>query len=227
MLTPPKKKGYDKKKNYHWVNFIYLWEREDRERMKKIDSWDYTKENIWDKVDRMELLMNSGIDALLEEYDKKRFPYLKDLYYDNFSYFQSQSSARKELSNYDFEVYAIPNKYKKPVLISGGEEFYRSGDYKSLPGSWVIVKHKGKYGVIDVRDSENPVLPFIYDKIEGNTTHLTLHKRGLKCHYPISDNPRYKELAPLRLRENFIRFTLSDGRKGWLLKNGEEFLDNE
>ena len=128
--------------------------------------------------------------------------------------------ADSGISNYDIEIREIPSKYKNLVLISGKEEFYRSGDYKSLPESWVIVKHKGKYGVIDVRDSENPVLPFIYDKIEGNTTHLTLHKKGLKCHYPISDTPRYKELDLLYLGEYFIRFTLLDERKGWLLKMG-------
>jgi len=217
VLTPPQKRGRNKKKNYHWIKFKYLWEHEDRERMKKMDSY-------WERED---FFQESGINTLLDNYDKETFPIFKEFYGNDFSYYQYARSMKNKLSDYDFEAYEVPGIYKQPLLVSGKTEFHGSGDYKSLPSSWIIAKYKGKYGVIDIRDTDKPILPFIYDKIEGNTTYLTLHNKGLKCYYPISDTPRYKELSPFSIREYFIRFTLPNGRKGWLLSNGEEFIDNE
>ena len=219
VLTPPKRK---QKKGYHWVHFKYNWDysRQAQSSYSDDDSW----EIYWDK---QAFLTETGINTLIDEYDKECFSYLKDLYNNSFDYYRYTNSTYKDLKYYDFDIYEIPSHLKQPLLVSGKDKLDRSGDYRSLDGRWIIAKQKGRYGVVDVRDTEKPVLPFIYDKIEGHDTYLTLYKSGLKSHYPISDTPRYKELAPMRLREYYIRFTLPDGRGGWLLKNGEEFLDNE
>ena len=167
-------------------------------------------------------LMNS-----FEERDKHEEKYHRDMKLMDMMYKSGVSmmlSGNRYLP-YGFEIYEVSSKYKKGVLINGEEELSLSGDYKSLNEYWIIAKFKGKYGVINAKSPDTPVLPFIYDKIEPHTTYLTLYKKGMVCHYPISDTPRYKELAPLHLREHYTRFTLPDGKKGWLLKNGEEFLD--
>ena len=159
--------------------------------------------------------MDNGVYTLIWEFNH------------SLGYGSSYLISDEKLSGYDIEVHEIPLKYEKPVLINGKNSFDKSGDFTSLDVHLVIAKYKGKYGVIDVRYPESPVIPFVYDKIEANYISFILHKKGLKCHYPISETPRYKELSPFVYREFFIRFTLPDGEKGWLLKNGEEFLDSE
>jgi len=215
VLTPPKKKALGKKRNYHWVKFIYLWNNGQREEYEFPNS-----------VAGQKIIFESGVYALIDKYDKKRFSYDKKYYHNDYSLYKRHYSLKKELPYYDIEVYELPLEYKNPVLVSGEDKLHRSGDFRSLNEYWVIAKYKGKYGVIDIRDPQTPLFPFVYDKIEANNISLTFYMDGLKCYYPISKTPRYKELSPFLLRDPFIRFTLPNGEKGWLLKNGEEFLDN-
>lgn len=126
---------------------------------------------------------------------------------------------------YEIEAYDIPDSYKDLKLISGEDKYHRSGDYRSLPPSWIVAKKKGKYGVFDVRENNKIILPFAYDDIEAKNTHLILKKKGLTAYYPISDTPRYKELHPFRWQ--LARFQLPDGKWGWLSKDGKEYIDNE
>lgn len=217
VLTPPKKKAPGKKRNYHWVKFIYQWNRKEKEEYEFSD---------WRTVG-LESIYESGVYALIDKYDKETFSNDKKFYHNSYSLYINHYSLERKLPDYNFEVYEIPLKYKNQMLVSGEDELHRSGDFRSLNEYWVIVKYKRKYGVIDARYPERPVLPFIYDKIEANNISLTLYRDGLKCYYPISKTPRYKELSPFLLRDPFICFTLPDGEKGWLLKSGEEFLDNE
>ena len=155
-------------------------------------------------------LQKCGIDKLIAGYNKEwSLPEIKD-----------------KLSEYDIVAFKIPQEYKNPSLVNGESKYRRQ--YRSLNGNFVVAKYKGMYGVVDVMYPEAPVLPFVYDKIETNTgISLTLHKDGLKCYYPISKTPRYKELSPFLLLDYYIRFTLHNGEEGWLSKDGEEFFDNE
>lgn len=132
---------------------------------------------------------------------------------------------RSEMYGYEIEAHDLPKEYKDPKLISGKDEYYYSGDYVSLPPSWIVAKKKGKYGVFDVKEENKEILPFVYDKIEAKNTHLLLWKKGLVAYYPLSETPRYKTLEPFKY--SLARFQLPDGRWGWLGKDGKEYIDNE
>lgn len=133
-----------------------------------------------------------------------------------------------EYFRYQFEIYELPDRYEQNVFANSNTTSYnRSGDYRQLSIYWVVACSKGKYGLYDVRKPDKPLLPFVYDRVTGivryRDTHLLLERQGLKCYYPISSKPRYKELEPFE--RNFARFTLPNGRKGWLGLDGKEYLD--
>ncbi len=50
-----------------------------------------------------------------------------------------------------------------------------------------------------------------------------IEKNGLSTYYPIMKEIKYKKLGDFD--ENFARFTLPNGQKGWLDKEGNEYLD--
>lgn len=95
----------------------------------------------------------------------------------------------------------------------------------------------GKYKLEYLADFlyEHPeVLPEEYDKgtilnhldfVEAHSSYLKFVKNGLIGYYPYNKTAKYKEIEEYRGFENFIRFTLPDGRKGWLDTNGKEYLD--
>jgi len=126
-------------------------------------------------------------------------------------------------SDYKFNIWEIPDIYKDLKLINADTKFRRSPDYKYLNYYYIIAKKDGKYGMIDAREPDKPVLPFIYDKITPKSGYLILEKAKLKCYYPASDKPRYRELSDYQ--DNVARFRLTDGRKGWVGRDGKEFLD--
>jgi hypothetical protein len=53
--------------------------------------------------------------------------------------------------------------------------------------------------------------------------YVLMEKNGLKGFYEISKELRYKTLKPFS--DGFARFSLPDGRKGWLDSNGNEYFD--
>ena len=50
------------------------------------------------------------------------------------------------------------------------------------------------------------------------------NKNGLSTYYPIMKDIKYKKIE--KFDNNFARFTLPNGQKGWLDKEGNEYLDN-
>lgn len=63
------------------------------------------------------------------------------------------------------------------------------------------------------------------DFVEAHSSYLKFVKNGLIGYYPYNKTAKYKEIEEYRGFENFIRFTLPDGRKGWLDTDGKEYLD--
>lgn len=227
VITPPAEKK-KLRRNYHWVGL--KWLIDDKERL--IDKSRFMLDLGTEDETALrgflglsvrcdyDLIESSGLLDYLGDLDRRDAERLSGFYLYN----SWHISHIERLFYYDIdEVYEIPRKYKDPVLVNGKNE-YSAWWRNPLRSSYIIARYKGKYGMIDACDPDAPVLPFEYDRIEANGSYLTLHKKGLKCYYPACAEPRYTELGPWG---DFMRFTLPDGRRGWLLQNGEEFPDNE
>jgi|GEM_PF-5960680 len=64
-----------------------------------------------------------------------------------------------------------------------------------------------------------------FDSVEDKTNYLKIVKDGLIGYFPFNKTVRYKEIEEYHGFSNYIRFTLPDGKKGWLDINGKEYLD--
>lgn len=140
---------------------------------------------------------------------------------------ERDENTRAEFERCNINAYFIPKEYKDFKLTNNEQDLILSGDYKQLPREWIIAKKRGKYGVLNIRNREEPVLPFIFDRITGivnnRTSHLLLERKGLKCYYPLRSDPRYTYLEPFKY--HFARFQLPDGRKGWVDFDGTEYYE--
>ena len=99
----------------------------------------------------------------------------------------------------------------------------------------LIIENNGKYGLLllktDHPNLKKPLpeqelnLPIIYDEISYlDSCHpFLLKKNGLVGYSGIHEKPKYKKLE--KFYYNYARFTLPNGKKGWLNRTGEEFLD--
>lgn len=78
---------------------------------------------------------------------------------------------------------------------------------------------------ITVNINLTPLLPNQYEQIIANemTSLVLFEKDGLKGYYPLHKNGKYQTLSPF-LNNAFAKFTLPDGRKGWLQYNGKEYF---
>lgn len=71
---------------------------------------------------------------------------------------------------------------------------------------------------------ENDNLPKDLDKIIAVTQGVyKIQKDELTTFYPITKEIKYKKIEDFQ--ENFARFELPNGKKGWLSKDGKEYLD--
>lgn len=71
---------------------------------------------------------------------------------------------------------------------------------------------------------ENDNLPKDLDKIIAVTQGVyKIQKDELTTYYPITKEIKYKKIEDFQ--ENFARFELPNGKKGWLSKDGKEYLD--
>ncbi|WP_136467622.1 hypothetical protein [Flagellimonas onchidii] len=70
------------------------------------------------------------------------------------------------------------------------------------------------------------LLPNKYTQMYAHemTQLVFFEKKGLKGYFPLHARGRYKELSPF-INNAFARFTLPDGKKGWLQHNGKEYFD--
>lgn len=69
------------------------------------------------------------------------------------------------------------------------------------------------------------LLPNKYTQMHADEmTHLVFfEENGLKGYFPLHKKGRYKQLSNF-LNNAFAKFTLPDGRKGWLQNNGKEYF---
>jgi len=83
------------------------------------------------------------------------------------------------------------------------------------------------YIIPKVNDTElledSKQLPKNLDECQQDYPYFKIKKEGLWGYYPLQKVPRYKELTDFI--EDFARFTLPNGHKGWLYKDGKEYLD--
>lgn len=84
-----------------------------------------------------------------------------------------------------------------------------------------------RYRYAPVHDTLISVLPVVYDSIEvtkGNVQALRIYKDNLVGYFPITQDAHYSSLG--KDQGYFIRFTLPNGKQGWLDKqDGKEYLD--
>lgn len=70
-------------------------------------------------------------------------------------------------------------------------------------------------------------LPFDLEAVEGmenNKMLFKIKKNNLFGYFPLNKEPKYKTLE--KFQENFARFELPNGQKGWIDLTGREYLDN-
>lgn len=95
--------------------------------------------------------------------------------------------------------------------------------YGAVNPDYIIVKSNDKFGIWDLEE-EKYILSIEYNKIKSYESYLYIEKNGLSTFYPnISIEPKYEVLK--KYIEYFARFETSDGRKGWVDRNGKEFFD--
>lgn len=115
-------------------------------------------------------------------------------------------------------LYSEINNYSKkfPVLIFTK---LRNGKYNLNTIDYLINSK------INPQDIElNNMLPKNLDSIISIDEDLyKIKKNNLFTYYPLIKNIKYKKLE--NFIENFARFELPNGKKGWLSKDGKEYLD--
>jgi len=108
----------------------------------------------------------------------------------------------------------------------GYDAFYR------IQRNWLLVQKQQKFGIVSTDywgygDSNKTVLPVIYDSISVSKRFgepVRIYRKGLVGYFPINKDARYAKLEE-RIK-NFVRFTMPNGRQGWLnIKEAKEYLD--
>lgn len=74
-------------------------------------------------------------------------------------------------------------------------------------------------------ENYNNTLPKNLDSIcKINQDVYLIEKNNLFTYYPLIKEIKYKSLE--KFKENFARFELPNGKKGWLSLDGKEYFDN-
>ena len=139
-----------------------------------------------------------------------KFKILNSEDYESFQYLDEDSSIllHSELCNYDINY---------PVLIYTK---LKSGKY-NLETIESLIDSK----LDDAGSSSNRALPKNLDAVSVITNEIYLIERGeLFGYYPLNKEVKYKILESFQ--GNFARFELPNGQKGWISKQGKEYLDN-
>ena len=75
-------------------------------------------------------------------------------------------------------------------------------------------------------EKENATLPKDLDSLsKDRMNQYKIKKNGLVTYYPLMKEIKYKELGAWDFSNNFARFELPNGQKGWLSIDGKEYLD--
>ena len=138
------------------------------------------------------------------------------------------------------ELFFINHQKNFTVEISpyfGYDKGFVDPDRLNYPQSkYLLALKNGKWGILEIKGSASldfteinyqlqEVLPLIYDQISFDVVNklFLLEKSKLFSYYGINSKPKYKYIESFN--GYFARFTLANGKKGWLTKEGKEYLD--
>lgn len=111
-------------------------------------------------------------------------------------------------------------------------------NYSTFPYTHLLLKNKGKYGISLFKQADdstficNEILKPIYDTIFTNTYYLPakFYKDNLWGCFPQNKKVRYKLVDDFDIYHHpykcFTRFELPNGKKGWLDRSGNEYIDH-
>ncbi|WP_298416868.1 hypothetical protein [uncultured Kordia sp.] len=89
--------------------------------------------------------------------------------------------------------------------------------------SYIIAAlNNGKYSMLDIRNPTSYILNAV-DEIKRVGNYICYKKDNVYGYYGIHQNGRFKKLDAFQ--GFFARFELPNGQKGWLNKNGKEYVD--
>lgn len=120
------------------------------------------------------------------------------------------------------------NTYEKAYFINESPSI--TVTQRLVHGQYLIVKKNNKYGLLNFKTNPQSnkieieeILPLEYDSIKSSGDLILLQQNNLYGYFKINNKPKYKTIEPFN--RYFARFTLPDGKKGWLDKDGNEYLD--
>ncbi len=104
------------------------------------------------------------------------------------------------------------------------ENYFESfADYSS----YFKIKQNNKYGIYKLNNHKflEVVLPTVYDTIYSNLFYIPLKfsRNGMYGYFPFDKDVKYKFVDDFK--KYFTRFELPNEQKGWLDRNGNEYLD--
>lgn len=126
----------------------------------------------------------------------------------------------KEIETQDIRKIAKTTDYKSIRFITGDTI---ANDFT---GYYIAEKHDGKKGLINPFGNRTEVLiDFDYQtlKFQYLKNLVRIDKNGLSGYWPLNKEARYTQLAAFD--KGFARFTLPNGKQGWLAEDGKEYLD--
>lgn len=117
------------------------------------------------------------------------------------------------------------------VYFINGKKQFQSYETSGYP-RYLKVEKNGKWGLLSFKN--NPIEPSAplqtteilavdYDAIELTGAFIKFKKEGLWGYFQINEKPIYSSLE--KFDSHFARFSLPNGRKGWLTKDGKEYID--
>ncbi len=188
----------EEKKNYFY--YVYQIKEDDNDSFRIICKG-YNADDLWETYRTVPISKSKFPEGFTFINHKKKISFLeKDM---------------EEKRNYLVaKVNGLWGLYAFTPLITGYYEYARNEE------SMENIKE------IIMNTTLTPILPHEYTKMNANkmTQLVFFEKNGLKGYYPLQKEGRYKEITPF-INDAFARFTLPDGRKGWLQCNGKEYFD--
>ena len=150
-------------------------------------------------------------DNLLENYTStplKKPDSIEDIYFVN---------NKKQISNF-----LIHTDAKQNYLITKQNGLFGLHKFDDI----ITEYYDDRIKEIITETNLTALLPNKYTHMyaEDMSKFIYFEKDGLKGYYPIQKNGKYIKLEPF-INNTFARFTLPNGRNGWLQSNGKEYLD--
>lgn len=194
----------------------------------------------------VQLLQNNKIKTIgldgKKRKKKERFMLIRPPELDYNNYVADIQISKDSLSkSYTEKVFPLINNQNIETFFFNnntniGEVEIRNNTEQTIEDSFVYYKDKsGKYGVNNIGYFVNPnykAQSYLQkyqdlDSAEGNNKKanpkVKFRKNNLYMYFPLQEDFKYKKLDDFQ--NNFARFELPNGQKGWLDLEGNEYLD--